>query len=148
MERNTLELTEDTQPLWFPASHCSLSLGYQQCDEIHQQFEKQRKLPFPSSSIISQVQEQQMFVHDASLLASYREAIENNLSIIRGGIVLDLNAGIGVLSCICAKAGALKVYAIEPNPNLAHMCLQIVKKNGLEHQVCLNKSIDYSNRRN
>lgn len=44
---------------------------------------------------------------------AYKEAIENNKFEIEGKIVLDVGAGTGFLSVLCAKAGAQKVYAVE-----------------------------------
>ncbi|CAA9993082.1 unnamed protein product, partial [Nesidiocoris tenuis] len=44
---------------------------------------------------------------------AYRRAIESNRDRIEGKTVLDVGAGTGFLSILCAKAGARKVFAVE-----------------------------------
>ncbi|PNX90822.1 putative protein arginine N-methyltransferase 6-like protein, partial [Trifolium pratense] len=46
-------------------------------------------------------------------IKAYKTAIEHHQQQIAGKIVLDVGCGIGLLSILCAQAGASKVYAID-----------------------------------
>lgn len=52
----------------------------------------------------------------------------------RGKVVMDVGAGSGILSLFAAKAGALKVYAIEAS-NVVKATQQLVKNLKLENTV-------------
>ena len=54
---------------------------------------------------------------------------------IRGGVVVDVGAGSGILSCLCAKAGARKVYAVEASASAARLLRSVVRANGCEGVV-------------
>ena len=70
-----------------------------------------------------------LMLRDNARLNAYDKA----LSLVQGRVVLDYGAGTGILSMMAARAGADKVYAIEPtNTDLAR---QIIKDNGLEERV-------------
>jgi SAM-dependent methyltransferase len=49
-------------------------------------------------------------------------------------IVLDLGAGAGFFSILCAKLGARRVYAVEPNA-LIHLARQLARENGVEERI-------------
>lgn len=51
-----------------------------------------------------------------------------------GSIVLDIGAGTGVLSLLAAKAGARKVYAVEPNPAV-WLLPELAAENGVEDRI-------------
>ncbi len=51
-----------------------------------------------------------------------------------GNRVVEVGCGTGLLSCISAKLGAKKVYAVEPTP-LWELAAQMVEDNGLQHIV-------------
>ena len=48
----------------------------------------------------------ELMLKDAPRLAAYAAAVEANASFIRGRAVLDVGAGTGILSLLCARAGA------------------------------------------
>src|SRR5690606_20161346 len=51
-----------------------------------------------------------------------------------GARVLEVGCGTGLLSCVAAKLGAARVYAVEPTP-LAEEARRLVAHNGLEGVV-------------
>ncbi len=56
-------------------------------------------------------------------------------SIEKGSVVIDIGANIGAFSLLAARAGARKVYAFEPNPEV-YACLEKnVRENGLDDVV-------------
>jgi len=64
--------------------------------------------------------------------AVYARAIEQ---LVRpDSVVLDAGAGLGVLGIAAAKAGARKVYLIEPSP-VAHLAQEIARINGVADRV-------------
>jgi len=60
---------------------------------------------------------------------SYMRAIELNRHLFQNKIVLDVGAGLGILSMFAARAGAKKVYAVECS-NIADQCKLIIEANG------------------
>lgn len=62
---------------------------------------------------------------------AYRDAIEQNRSQFEGKVVLDVGAGTGILSVLCAQAGAKRVFAVEAS-NIAKIARKIVKENKFE----------------
>ena len=60
---------------------------------------------------------------------SYMKAIELNRHLFRDKTVLDVGAGLGILSMFAARAGAKKVYAVECS-NIADQCKLIIEANG------------------
>ncbi|PNX63331.1 putative protein arginine N-methyltransferase 6-like protein, partial [Trifolium pratense] len=63
-------------------------------------------------------------------IKAYKTAIEHHQQQIAGKIVLDVGCGIGLLSILCAQAGASKVYAIDAS-NIAREAKHVVKANNL-----------------
>lgn len=60
---------------------------------------------------------------------SYLKAIEQNRHLFQDKIVLDVGAGLGILSMFAARAGAKKVYAVECS-GIAEQCKLIIEANG------------------
>lgn len=73
-------------------------------------------------------------LRDQPRLEAYSEAILSNRSYFEGKYVLDVGAGTGILSVLCAEAGAKKVYAVEAS-NVANIAREIVKENGFEEVI-------------
>lgn len=65
---------------------------------------------------------------------SYRDAIEQNPSLFRGKVVLDVGCGTGILSMFAARAGARKVYAVE-KCDIVSYGRQIVEENGFSDVI-------------
>lgn len=61
---------------------------------------------------------------------AYKQAIAANKHAFQDKIVLDVGAGTGILSALCAQAGAKLVYAVEAS-NLAHIALKTMEENNL-----------------
>lgn len=64
--------------------------------------------------------------------AVYARAIERFVR--PDSVVLDAGAGLGVLGIAAAKAGARKVYLVEPSP-VAHLAQEIARSNGVADKV-------------
>ena len=60
---------------------------------------------------------------------AYLKAIETNRHLFKDKIVLDVGAGLGILSLSAARAGAKKVYAVECS-SIADQCKIIIEANG------------------
>jgi SAM-dependent methyltransferase len=71
----------------------------------------------------------ELMLKDAPRMAAYAAAVDANASFIRGRAVLDVGAGTGILSLLCARAGARAVYAVEASPMAEHL-RDIVERNG------------------
>ena len=67
---------------------------------------------------------------------SYARAIASHPVIRNGGVVLGVGAGTGILSILCALAGASHVYAIEASA-MAHKTASILKASGVSDVVTL-----------
>ena len=59
---------------------------------------------------------------------------------MRGKAVLDVGCGTGVLSMLCARAGARVVYAVEAS-GMATAARRIVEANGLSHVVQVHQGL-------
>ena len=75
-----------------------------------------------------------LMLGDSQRLGSYLAAIRAHS--LQGKLVLDVGAGSGILSMLCAKHGNAKhVWAVEAVPGMAHLAKRLVQANGLEKQV-------------
>lgn len=73
-----------------------------------------------------------VMIGDHARTDAYRRAIE--ACVRPGDVVLDVGAGSGILSLFAARAGALRVYAVEPSP-IGAVIEDLAKANGLEKKV-------------
>ncbi|XP_037523926.1 protein arginine N-methyltransferase 3 [Rhipicephalus sanguineus] len=74
---------------------------------------------------------------DRPRMDSYRKAIELNADdCIRNRTVLDVGCGTGILSMLCARAGARSVVGIDQS-GVVYNAMDIVRENGLSERVNL-----------
>ena len=78
-----------------------------------------------------------LMLKDKPRVNAYKRALER--ANLVGKVVLDVGAGTGLLSLLAAKAGALRVYAIEAS-SMADLAEIIVRQNNLEGVVRVVKS--------
>jgi predicted RNA methylase len=64
----------------------------------------------------------------------YRNAIEKNPSNFKNKVVMDVGCGSAILSMFAARAGAIKVYAVEAS-NMAESAKILIKANGFENII-------------
>lgn len=76
---------------------------------------------------------------DTSRNKAYKEAIFDNEFSIKDKIVLDVGAGTGILSILCAQVGAAKVYAVEAS-DIYKVALDVIKENEFENIIQVNRS--------
>jgi protein arginine N-methyltransferase 6 len=69
-------------------------------------------------------------LRDSRRTLAYKEGLERCAHLFRGGVVLDVGSGTGVLSVFAARLGARRVYAVEPS-SLATLTEAVVRDNGL-----------------
>ncbi|XP_046399686.1 probable protein arginine N-methyltransferase 6.2 isoform X2 [Ischnura elegans] len=74
------------------------------------------------------IQVHRVMLSDKRRLDAYRDAILSSEGAFRGKVVMDVGAGTGILSMYCARAGAMKVYAVEAS-NLAPLASEVIKEN-------------------
>jgi len=67
---------------------------------------------------------------DEARTGAYRQALEENPSLIEDATVLDVGAGTGVLSLFAARAGAAAVVAVEASERVAALARQNAVANG------------------
>ncbi|KAJ0682991.1 putative methyltransferase [Helianthus annuus] len=65
---------------------------------------------------------------------TYRNAILQHQSHIKGKVVLDVGCGTGILSIFCAQAGAKRVYAVDAS-EIAMQAERVVKANNLSDRI-------------
>jgi len=77
-----------------------------------------------------------LMLGDAPRVDAYLAAIRAHKTSIEGKVVMDVGAGSGILSMLCARYGGAKcVYAIEAAPGMARLARDLVANNGLEGSV-------------
>lgn len=76
----------------------------------------------------------EIMLRDRPRQEAYKNAIMKNADLFKDKIVMDVGAGTGILSALCAKAGAKLVYAIEAT-NLAKIALTVMEENNLTATV-------------
>lgn len=80
----------------------------------------------------SNLQDHASMVFDATRNRAYRAALA--AVITPDSVVLDLGAGVGVLGLLAAKAGARKVYCVEPSQVVTHIPA-LAQANGVADRV-------------
>jgi cyclopropane fatty-acyl-phospholipid synthase-like methyltransferase len=76
----------------------------------------------------------QLMLKDSARNRAYRQAIFDNADQIRGRTVLDVGAGTGILSVLCAQAGAAKVYAVEAS-SVWRLAQEVISENRFDNVV-------------
>lgn len=74
---------------------------------------------------------------------AYLQAIEANKAAFSGSTVLDVGAGSGLLSVMCARAGATRVYAVEAS-GLYTLAEEIAAENNFKNVIQVSDSADFS----
>lgn len=102
---------------------------------------KKRKLDKPSEDRVyfesyADVSIHEEMIADTVRTDTYRKAIFTHEAVLEGKVVLDVGAGTGVLSVLCAQAGARKVYAVEAS-SIAEQAEKIIQQNRVEDRVQL-----------
>ena len=73
---------------------------------------------------------------------SYMKAIDSNRHLFQDKVVLDVGAGLGILSMFAARAGAKKVYAVECS-GIAQQCKIIIEvHHGKMEEITLPENVD------
>lgn len=80
-----------------------------------------------------------MLVHELMLkdeprIKAYKQFMDDNKEMFEGKVVVDVGAGMGILSLLAANAGAKQVFAIEAS-NISDVCRQIIAKNGYSDRI-------------
>ena len=70
---------------------------------------------------------------------AYAQAIRD--AVTSDSVVLDLGAGLGMLGFIAARAGARKVYMVEPEP-VIEVTRKIAEANGLRNVECIQATAE------
>lgn len=71
--------------------------------------------------------------------SAYEKAIQSKVTV--DSVVLDLGAGLGLHGLMAAKAGARKVYLVDPSPAI-FAAEQVAKANGLDNVVCIQSTAE------
>jgi len=74
----------------------------------------------------------ELMLSDKVRTETFGRAIERNVE--EGDIVVDVGTGTGVLALFAVRAGARKVYAIEPT-GIIDLARKIAKRNGLDEKI-------------
>eukprot|EP00798_Chlamydomonas_sp_ICE-L_P012753 gene12753-16003_t len=69
-------------------------------------------------------------ISDTPRTESYQKALEQNPSLIKGAVVMDVGCGTGILSLFAARAGASRVVAIDGSKRIADYAKKICALNG------------------
>jgi protein arginine N-methyltransferase 1 len=76
-------------------------------------------------------------MRDERRLDAYRRAIA--VAVRPGDVAIDVGAGCGVLTFLALAAGAARVHAIEPSPNV-EVLAQVARASGLAERVCVHRA--------
>lgn len=108
-----------------PGGHCAC--------EPH--FDVAARLRVRDSDLISSVNDWHFaMLNDHPRNQFYQDALRH--VIVPGeSVVLEIGAGSGILSLICASLGARRVVAIEANEHLVQLAREIISANGFEDRV-------------
>ncbi|BFZ10635.1 hypothetical protein BsWGS_13675 [Bradybaena similaris] len=87
----------------------------------------------------SVVRQHEDLLNDRVQTLAFRRALQENRERLKGATVLQVAAGLGMLSHFAIQAGASKVYAIEPS-GLAPFADRVVKENGLSSTITILQS--------
>ena len=71
---------------------------------------------------------------DRTRTQGYKDAIVKNRALIEGKVVLDVGCGTGILSMMCAQAGARHVIAVDAS-DIVTMAKRIVSANNLSDRI-------------
>jgi len=74
-------------------------------------------------------------IKDGVTMSAYSKALTQNAHLLRGAVVLDVCAGLGLCSLLAVRAGAKRVIALEAQAELVAMGSAIAKKNGFGPEV-------------
>uniref|UniRef100_A0A0A9YRK5 type I protein arginine methyltransferase n=1 Tax=Lygus hesperus TaxID=30085 RepID=A0A0A9YRK5_LYGHE len=81
------------------------------------------------------LQVHQIMLTDRRRNLAYKNAIEDNLHEFKDKVVLDVGAGTGFLSVLCAQAGARKVYAVEASEGMIPLLKDTCRINNFEEVI-------------
>jgi len=70
---------------------------------------------------------------DEKRVQAFARAIKKSVKV--GDIVVDAGTGTGIIALLAAKAGAKKVYAVEWDPEIAHIAAQNIRANNFHNAV-------------
>jgi len=70
----------------------------------------------------------------------YQKFLENNPSLLKGKVVLDIGCGTGILSMFAARAGAKRVIGIDMS-EIVFDAQKIVEENGLSDVITLIRGV-------
>ncbi|KAL0122363.1 hypothetical protein PUN28_007233 [Cardiocondyla obscurior] len=76
----------------------------------------------------------QLMLSDKTRVLAYKNAIFNSKETFQNKVVMDVGAGLGILSIFCAQVGAKKVYAVEASM-LAKNIEQVSIENNVQDKI-------------
>ena len=91
-------------------------------------------LPFTARTYLHHEAIHEDMIKDRIRTDAYRDFIYDNKNLFKEKIVLDVGCGTGILSMMCAKAGAKAVYAVD-NSQIIEKARMIIWDNGLSEKI-------------